>query len=115
VKTPANWKHNAVLILTCLFGFVVFSPETFQRFPVLIAIAKFAMAGGLAKIGIDSHNQSVANAAAIQSVDSKVVETHTAIDGRMDELVKAANAQGRQEQRAETRQDEHDARGPWSY
>jgi hypothetical protein len=110
MKLPANWQHSTVLIATCLFGFVVFSPETFHSFPWLIALSKFAMAGGLAKIGIDSHNQAVANAAAIQTVDNKVVETHTAINGRMDELVKASNAQGRQDQRAETRQDERDAR-----
>jgi hypothetical protein len=44
-----------------------------------------------------------------QAVSDKVDRTAKAIDGRMDQLVTASNAQGRQEQRAETRQDERDA------
>ncbi len=42
---------------------------------------------------------------AIAAVDAKVVDTHVAINGRMDQLLKAAKAQGAQDQRDETRQD----------
>jgi hypothetical protein len=44
----------------------------------------------------------------IDAVDQKVESTHVAINGRMTELLSATNAQGRQEQRAETRQDAKD-------
>jgi hypothetical protein len=105
-----DWKHSATLIATCLFGFVVFSPETFIKVPWLIALSKFAMAGGLAAMGIAAHTQSLANAAAIKSVDDKVVDTHKAINGRMTELIEASKAQGAQDQRAETRADERSGR-----
>ena len=94
---------------TAFFGFVVFSPETFAHAPWLIALSKFAMAGGLAALGISAHAQSVANAVAIQKVDDKVADTHLAINGRMQELIEASKAQGAQDQRAETRQDARDA------
>lgn len=68
------------------------------------------MAGGLAALGIAAHQQSVANAAAIKAVDDKVVNTHQAINGRMDQLVAASKAQGAADQRAETRQDAKDGR-----
>jgi hypothetical protein len=99
-----DWKHSATLIATCVFGFVVFSPETFSRVPWLIALSKFAMAGGLAALGIAAHSQSIANAAAIKQVDAKVAETNTGINGRMQELIEASKAQGAADQRAETRE-----------
>lgn len=118
-----GWRDNLLLAATALFGFVVFSPETFVHLPWLVALSKFAMAGGLISIGIASRQQSTANAAviqkvdeqstanaaAIQKVDDKVADTHAAINGRMDELVVAAKAVGAQEQRTQTRQDAKDA------
>jgi uncharacterized membrane protein len=98
-------RHSLALIVTCLFGFVVFSPETFSAVPWLIALSKFAMAGGLAALGIAAHAQAVANAVAIQSVDDKVVKTGIVIDGRMSELIAASKSVGAQEQREETRED----------
>jgi hypothetical protein len=105
-----DWKHSATLIATCVFGFVVFSPETFVRVPWLIAVSKFAMLGGLSALGIAGHQQSLANAAAIKQVDDKVVDTHKAINGRMDQLVAASKAQGAADQRAETRADNEQGR-----
>jgi hypothetical protein len=107
-----GWRQPVVIGATAFFGFVVFSPETFAYAPWLIALAKFAMAGGLAALGIAAHTQAKANAAAIQQVDEKVTDTHAAINGRMEELIQASNSQGRQEQRAETRQDARDALAP---
>ena len=98
---PPNWKHSLALLATCFFGFVVFSPETFSAVPWLIALSKFAMAGGLAALGIAAHNQSVRNAAAIKSVDEKVVDTQFSINGRMDQLIAASKSVGAQEQRVE--------------
>jgi hypothetical protein len=46
----------------------------------------------------------------VQQVTDKVEATHTAIDGRMEQLIAASIAQGRQDQRAETRQDAKDSR-----
>jgi hypothetical protein len=107
---PSNWKHSWTLIATCVFGFVVFSPETFSRLPWLISLSKFAMAGGLAALGIAAHTQSVANAAAIKSVDDRVAETQVTIDGRMEQLMVATKAQGRQDERDEARSDAEQAK-----
>jgi len=100
---PSTWKHSWTIVATCLFGFVVFSPETFVKLPWLVSLSKFALAGGLATLGIAAHNQAVANTQAIKLVDDKVVETHTAINGRMDQLLDATNAQGRQDERDDQR------------
>ncbi len=46
----------------------------------------------------------------VEAVDSKVDETHAQINGRMEQLLVASNSQGRQDQRAEDRQDARDAK-----
>ncbi len=46
----------------------------------------------------------------VAAVDSKVDETHAQINGRMEQLIVASNSQGRQDQRAEDRQDARDAK-----
>jgi len=104
---PKNWQHTAILAATTLFAFVLFSPETFAAYPWLIQLAKFATAGGLAGLFGMAHSQATANAAAIQQVDEKVVDTHAAVNGRMDQLVVAAKAQGAQDQRIQDRSESH--------
>jgi hypothetical protein len=47
-----NWKTSLAGVATAFFGFVLFSPECFTRRPVLIALSKYAIAGGLASMGI---------------------------------------------------------------
>lgn len=49
-----NWKTGAAGLATAFFGFVLFSPEQFQHFPWLISLAKYAIAGGLASMGLMS-------------------------------------------------------------
>lgn len=47
-----DWKTTAAGIATAAFGFVAFSPETFQKWPWLVALAKYSTIGGLACMGI---------------------------------------------------------------
>jgi hypothetical protein len=47
-----SWKSTLMGAITAFFAFVLFSPETFPAFPWLIALAKFAVVGGLAGMGI---------------------------------------------------------------
>jgi len=47
-----NWKTTAFSLITAAAGFVAFTPETFARWPLVIAIAKYVMVGGMAGIGI---------------------------------------------------------------
>lgn len=54
-----NWKTTTLGIATAFFAFVLFSPEQFSQFPVVIALAKFAFVGGLAGIGIAAKDFNV--------------------------------------------------------
>lgn len=54
-----SWKSTVIGIATAFFAFVMFSPETFQAFPWLISLAKFALVGGLAGLGIVSKDYNV--------------------------------------------------------
>jgi hypothetical protein len=74
--------------------------------PVLIAIIVGVSTCIQSAIATLNHNDAVKRS---EKVEAKVDETHKSINGRMDQLVAASNAQGRQEQRAETRQDAKDA------
>ena len=75
--------------------------------PVLVALIVSASTVIQAVIAARNHTDTKA---AVQAVDNKVADTHNAINGRMDELVKASKAQGAQDQRDETRQDAKDAK-----
>ena len=46
-----NWKTTLAGIVAAVFGFVAASPDLFARWPWLIALAKFATAGGLFALG----------------------------------------------------------------
>ena len=46
-----NWRTTLAGLVTALSSFVVASPELFQRWPWLIALAKFATAGGMFAFG----------------------------------------------------------------
>lgn len=54
-----SWKSTVLGAATAFFGFVLFSPETFQAYPALIALAKYAFLGGLAGLGIVSKDFNV--------------------------------------------------------
>jgi hypothetical protein len=47
-----NWKTTTAGIVALACGFVTFSPELFARWPLAIALAKYAMVGGFASVGI---------------------------------------------------------------
>lgn len=47
-----NWKTTVSAVVTAFFGFIVFSPETFESLPWLISLAKFGAAGGMVAFGI---------------------------------------------------------------
>lgn len=47
-----SWKSTLAGSFTAFFMFVLFTPETFQQYPWLIALSKFAAIGGLAAMGI---------------------------------------------------------------
>ena len=47
-----NWRTTTAGLATAFFGFVLFSPQTFAWAPWLVDIAKYAVAGGLASMGL---------------------------------------------------------------
>lgn len=47
-----HWRTTAAGIVTAAAGFVVFSPEMFAHWPLLVALAKYAAIGGFAAMGI---------------------------------------------------------------
>lgn len=52
-----SWKTSIAGLATAAFGFVLFSPDLFAHLPWLVAIAKYATAGGLAGLGILAQDQ----------------------------------------------------------
>lgn len=51
-----NWKTTAFGIVAAFFGFVLFKP---QHFPlVLVDVAAYVMAGGIAGLGISSKDSA---------------------------------------------------------
>ena len=47
-----SWKSTLAGIFTAFFAFVLFSPELFSQPQWLVPLAKFAVVGGLAGLGI---------------------------------------------------------------
>jgi hypothetical protein len=47
-----NWKTTVSGIVTAAAGFVLFSPDLFARWPLVLAIAKYTAAGGLITFGV---------------------------------------------------------------
>jgi hypothetical protein len=54
----SDWKTTVAGIASAVFAFVVFAPEHFQQWPILIDLAKFAAAGGIAVLGITAAQTS---------------------------------------------------------
>lgn len=46
-----NWRTSIAGVAAAGFGFVAFSPELFAHYPWLIALAKYAAAGGMLTMG----------------------------------------------------------------
>lgn len=55
----ANWKTSLSGIMSALFAFVAFSPDTFAKWPWIIELAKFATVGGLAAMGFSAKDSNV--------------------------------------------------------
>lgn len=47
-----NWKTTTFGLLAAGAGFITLSPDLFAKWPLVIAIAKYVIAGGLAGLGI---------------------------------------------------------------
>lgn len=72
-----NWRTSLMGLLTAGFGFVLFSPELFQHWPWLIALSKYATAGGLAGIGLfakDSSTHSTREEVQDATIEHKIAE-----------------------------------------
>ena len=54
-----SWKTTACGLVMALAGFVMFSPETFAAWPVVLALAKYTLLGGFAALGIASKDSAV--------------------------------------------------------
>lgn len=54
-----SWKSTVIGAMTAFFAFVLFTPESFQEWPILIALSKFAVIGGLAGLGIVAKDYNV--------------------------------------------------------
>jgi hypothetical protein len=53
-----NWKTTALGLISAVASFVMFSPETFSRWPWVVTLAKFVTVGGLAGIGLAAKDSS---------------------------------------------------------
>ncbi len=53
-----NWKTSLSGIVTVAAGFVLFSPETFAHYPVVVQLAKYIGAGGLLALGFSGKDAS---------------------------------------------------------
>jgi hypothetical protein len=65
-----NWRTTVIGLATAMFGFVVFSPDIFAAWPWLIALAKYAMVGGLAGLGIVSRDANGAPSDKLMAVEA---------------------------------------------
>lgn len=51
-----NHKTTFTSIITAFFLFIVFDPQDFTKFPILIPLAKYVAAGGLVSFGISARD-----------------------------------------------------------
>lgn len=54
-----NWKTTVIGIITAAAGFILFSPEFFQQWPILISLAKYVTIGGFAAFGLAAKDSNV--------------------------------------------------------
>lgn len=54
-----SWKTTLSAVMTVLAGFVLFSPNTFKEWPIVIEVAKYIAAGGVLSLGISSKDYNV--------------------------------------------------------
>lgn len=73
-----SWKTSAAGVVSALFGFVLFAPEHFVQWPWLVSLSKFALAGGLAALGLFSKDATVHSTA--PEVHAATVQAQAASD-----------------------------------
>ena len=49
-----NWRTTVAGLVTAVAGFVLFSPQTFARWPWVCDAARYVMSGGLISLGLVS-------------------------------------------------------------
>ncbi len=54
-----NWKTMVCGLVAAFFSYVLFDPDTFHGMPWLVTLAKFAMVGGLAGLGLTAKDYNV--------------------------------------------------------
>lgn len=82
----ASWQPKVIALLTALFGFIAFSPETFQQWPWLIQLAKYVAIGGFVGLGFTTKGASVTGGTVAQ--DDKLVGNPAATSSDPTKLVK---------------------------
>ena len=71
-----NWRTTVAGLVTAVAGFVLFSPQTFARWPWVCDAARYVMSGGLISLGLVSkdaatHSTSTEVEAATIKADPK--------------------------------------------
>lgn len=54
-----SWKTTVIGLVTALFAWVAFDPDTFSFAPWLVSLAKYVMIGGLAGLGFVAKDSGV--------------------------------------------------------
>jgi len=54
-----SWMTTASGLITCIAGYVMFSPEQFAQWPWIASLAKFITLGGLAALGLTAKDSRV--------------------------------------------------------
>lgn len=76
--TSGSWKTAVAAVITAIAGFVEFSPHLFEKWPWVIAIAKYVMLGGLAVMGIAAKDRNVTGGTVINPHNDPTVVKETA-------------------------------------
>ncbi len=66
-----SWKTTACAAITAAAGFVLFSPDLFKEYPVVVELSKYIGAGGMVAFGIVSRDNKVSDEQAKAGVVEK--------------------------------------------
>jgi hypothetical protein len=61
-----SWKTSLTGFISAAAGFVAFSPQLFQKYPMVMELAKYIMIGGMASIGILAKDSQVTGGTKLQ-------------------------------------------------
>jgi hypothetical protein len=56
-----SWKTTLTAAITAVAGFVLFSPELFADYPIVVQLSKYIGAGGMIAFGIVSRDNKVSD------------------------------------------------------